>query len=214
MAVPWTLVVKAAVSQASAYQQGRIARAEAFLDGKIADRNALTLEQDATAFEEKARFDQIRQTETGLILMGRLRAGLGASGARLDVGAPIRVLSDQAEELELDNLLIGRAGAVGAAKLRDRASFSRFQAKIFRIRGRNAYKAGFLPTGETTQAGGAILEGKFEGGGSGVGETAGRDRTVKSLGAVGTIRGRRPKLKRAFAGTNVSSASPFGTISA
>ncbi len=206
MAVPWILVAKAAVSQASAYARGRITREEAFLDGKIADRNALVLEQDATAFEEKARFDQLRQTEAGLILMGRLRAGLGASGARLDVGAPIRVLSDQAEELELDNLLIGRAGAVGAARLRSQADMQRFQAKIFRIRGRNAYKAGFLPTGETIGAGGAILRG--------LGKKTSVSLTTPSGKNIGTLRGRAPTLRGGFAGRNTSSASPFGTISA
>ena len=136
----------AGVKAYSSIKQGRIAEDEAKAQAAIAERNARILEQDAIAREQKARFDQLRQATGGAKVLGRLRAGLGASGARLDVGAPIRLLSDQAEELELDMLLIGFEGATDASRLRSQARGLRLGAEFSRERGENARKTSLLRT--------------------------------------------------------------------
>ena len=128
----------------SAIQQGRIAEAEGRALKKLGERNAIILEQDADARDRKTRFDQLRQVVSGAKVQGRLLAGLGASGARLDVGAPIRLLSDQAEELELDMLLIGFEGATEARELRNQAVIQRFKGSLAKTRGQNAQKAGYV----------------------------------------------------------------------
>lgn len=147
MAGPLLFLAAAGAKGLSTIQQGRIADAEGRAEDKLQERNARVFEQDADARERKARFDQLRQVVAGVKVLGRLRARLGASGARLDVGAPIRALSDQAEELELDNLLIGFEGAVEAGRFRERAVLSRFKGSLAKIRGKAARQASFLKAG-------------------------------------------------------------------
>lgn len=147
MAGPLLFLAAAGAKAVSSIQQGRIAAAEAKAQAKLDERNAAIFEQNAAARERKARFDQLRQVVAGVKVLGRLRARLGASGARLDVGAPIRALSDQAEELELDNLLIGFEGAVEAGRFREQAVISRFKGSLGRKRGKAARRASFLKAG-------------------------------------------------------------------
>lgn len=149
MADPFTLafLVAGAAKAASAIQQGRIADAEGRAQAKLAERNAQIAEQDAVAREQKAQFDSLRQSVAAGVVMGRLTARLGASGARLDVGAPIRVLSEQMEELELDNLLIGFEGQVDAARFREQAVISRFKGSLAKTRGKSARDASFFKAG-------------------------------------------------------------------
>ena len=143
MALPLLFLAASAAKGASTIQQGRIADAEGRAQARLNERNALILEQDADARDRKTRFDQLRQVVSGAKVQGRLLAGLGASGARLDVGAPIRLLSDQAEELELDMLLIGYEGAIEARQLRNQAVIQRFQGSLAKARGKNARRASY-----------------------------------------------------------------------
>ena len=144
MAYQFLLAGSKLLKAGSAIQQGRIAEAEGRALNKLGERNAIILEQDADARDKKTRFDQLRQVVSGAKVQGRLLAGLGASGARLDVGAPIRLLSDQAEELELDMLLIGFEGATEARELRNQAVIQRFKGSLAKTRGQNAQKAGYV----------------------------------------------------------------------
>lgn len=147
MALPLLFIGASGAKAVSIIQQGRIADAEGRAESRLHERNAAIFEQDAAARERKARFDQLRQVVSGAKVLGRLRAGLGASGARLDVGAPIRLLSDQAEELELDNLLIGFEGAVEAARFREQAVISRFKGSLAKTRGKAARRASIVQAG-------------------------------------------------------------------
>ncbi len=150
MALPLLFLLGTGAKIFSQIQQGRIADAQGRAEQRLAERNALVEEQNAKAREEKARFDQLRHVERGEGILGRLRAALGKSGARLDVGAPIRVLSEQAEELELENLLIGHEGAVEAAQFKERAVISRFKGSLARKRGKAARKTSLLRAFSTT----------------------------------------------------------------
>ena len=147
MALPLLFLAASAAKGASTIQQGRIADAEGRAQARLNERNALILEQDADARDRKTRFDQLRQVVSGAKVQGRLLAGLGASGARLDVGAPIRLLSDQAEELELDMLLIGYEGAIEARQLRNQAVIQRFQGSLAKARGKSTKETSFLQAG-------------------------------------------------------------------
>jgi hypothetical protein len=136
-----------AIKAVSIIQQGRIADAQSKVQKALAERNAQVLEADAKAREQKARFDQLRQVKAAGRVKGALIAKLGASGARLDVGAPLDVITEQAAELELDNLLIGFEGATDAARLRDDARLTRVGGQFARDRGRAAKRASFTTAG-------------------------------------------------------------------
>lgn len=135
------------IKAGSAIQQGRIADIEARAEAALNERNARIAEMDAKAREAKARFDAVRVSRRGTDILGRLRVRLGASGARLDVGAPIRVLSEQAEELELEQLLVGFEGRTEAARFRSIAGIERFKGSLAKARGKSARREGLTRAG-------------------------------------------------------------------
>jgi hypothetical protein len=120
------------------------ANAEGKLEEKLAKRNAAIAERNAKAVLLKGKFDQLRAAEQAERIMGELEVAIGASGIRGDVGAPMRLLAEQAEELQLDNLLIGEAAQTEAAGLRDQARMLRLGGKMARRRGRAAMTGSLL----------------------------------------------------------------------
>lgn len=119
-------------------QQGRIAQIEADAQADVQMFNARVLERNAKARIEKAKFDQVRQALRGRKILGRQIARAAASGALLDEGAPLRAITEQAEELELENLLIGHEGMVDAMRTRQEAGLTRIGARNIRRRGKIA----------------------------------------------------------------------------
>ena len=99
--------------------------------------NAAVLEREAKAREQKASYDSRRQAEAASRLSGSIRAGLGGSGAVMTEGSPLMIQSEQAEQSELENLLIGYEGATEAQYLRSRAEQEKYSGKV-------AKKAGTL----------------------------------------------------------------------
>ena len=150
MALPIALfLASSAVKAGSQIWQGRVAKAQSEAEAQMAERNAQTLELDAQAQEEKTKFDLVRAVLTGERIQGALTAQLGASGARLDVGAPLDLLSAQASELDLDRMLIGFEGTTKAARLRDQAGIVRAGGDMALQRGKNAELAGFIGAGSS-----------------------------------------------------------------
>jgi hypothetical protein len=141
------MLVSTAVTAASSYQQGRQQAAVAKGQERMAAYNAQVAEMNARAEREKGRFDQLRHRRAINSRMGRLRAALGGSGARMDVGAPMDVLAMQQAELELDNALVGYNSMVASARSRQQAGLMRFQSKIYGMRASNAMQAGRIGAG-------------------------------------------------------------------
>lgn len=122
----------------STIQQGRIAQIEADAQADVQMFNARVLERNAKARIEKAKFDQVRQALRGRKILGRQIARAAASGALLDEGAPLRAITEQAEELELENLLIGHEAMVDAMRTRQEAGLTRIGARAIKRRGKVA----------------------------------------------------------------------------
>ena len=129
---------------ASSFMEGYAAEDEAKAEARMLERNAVIAEQHAKARLEKARFDSRRAARFGEATTGRLTAQLGASGARLDVGAPIALLAAQAGEIELEQMLIFDEAETEAKQLRQRADLFRMDAKTARKRGERARLTGFV----------------------------------------------------------------------
>lgn len=113
------------------------AKAEAKSAQNIANYNAAVMEREAEAIRQKARFEQRRQVKAGERIKSSLLAALGASGADITVGAPLELQAEQAAELELENILIGYEGEVGAQRALSQAALDRLQGRLYRQKGRN-----------------------------------------------------------------------------
>ena len=111
-----------------------------------AEYNQQVLEREAQAKEQKSLIESRRQAGEASRKMSSLRAGLGASGVATGVGAPLEILSAQAQESELENLMIGYEGQTEAAGLRE-------QGKMARWEGKQAKKAGAIGAGATLLSG-------------------------------------------------------------
>ena len=134
-------------------QEGRAAAAEGKSAQNIQNFNAGVSESEAKAIEQKARFEGARQAKEATRIASTLRAKLGISGARTDIGAPVLLAEEQAAESELEGFLIGAEARAKAGKARSEATLSRLQGKIFRERGRQARTASFLKAGGTLLTG-------------------------------------------------------------
>jgi hypothetical protein len=122
-----------------AIQQGRAARAEG-------ERNAQIAEQNAAYAKRKAEFDMLRAGKAAREGMGRLRAKQAHAGARLDVGAPVKVAAEQWGEYMLNKWLIGEEGRIETERWLN-------EADLARIRGRNAQSASYWQAGTSLLTG-------------------------------------------------------------
>lgn len=141
-------------------QEGRAAAAEGKSAQNIQNFNAAVSDSEAKAIEQKARFEGVRQVKEAARIASTLRAKLGISGARTDIGAPVLLAEEQAAESELEGFLIGAEARAKAGKARSEAELSRLQGKVFRERGRQARTASFLKAGGTLLTGFGTLNKK------------------------------------------------------
>lgn len=119
----------------------------------MADYNAKVEQQKAKQLEAKAAFDQQRQAEASARGMGELEAGIGKSGAVGTVGSPLLIAAKQASEYELDNLLIGYEGKIGADAARSQASLDTMSGDIALRRGRNQAMGSYIGAGSSLLSG-------------------------------------------------------------
>lgn len=90
------LIAGAALIAAGQIQEGRAAAAEGKSAQNIQNYNAAVAESEANAIEQKGKFEGIRQVREAERIASSLRARLGISGARIDVGAPVLLAEEQA----------------------------------------------------------------------------------------------------------------------
>ncbi len=113
--------------------------------------NQALQEQQAREIERTTRFRQERQAEAGVRAISKLRAGLGAAGAVTTTGAPLMLEAKQASEFELENLMIGRAGIIGAERARAAGRMERYRGKV-------AKRAAYIGAGTTLLTGFAEMD--------------------------------------------------------
>jgi len=147
------LIVGTGLQAVTQIQAGREAQAQAESAQNIANRNAALMEREAKAIKAKTEFEQKRQVEAAARIKSRLRARLAATGAVPDIGTPLLIQEEQAEELELKQILIGYEGQVEAAKARSQAELDRLTGRIAIKKGKAAKRAGYIGAGATLLTG-------------------------------------------------------------
>ena len=130
-------------------QAGKAAAAQAKGAEAMAEYNARVAQQEAMAIEARTGFEQKRAAQEAERRQSRLRAALAASGAVPSVGAPLLLQTTQAEESELEMLLIGYEGQIGASRARSQAELDRMQARIYGKRAGTARTTGYIGAGTT-----------------------------------------------------------------
>ena len=136
-----------------AIRAGQATEARAEGEEAMARHNQAVKEQSAKAAEMKAKFDQMRQAKRGQRVLGTLRAGLGASGAVTSEGAPEDIVIEQADELALENALIGHEGQVTAARERSAGDIFGMEAELAGSRAGRAGTTGLIGAGATLLSG-------------------------------------------------------------
>src|SRR3972149_6978291 len=120
---------------AGALQEGATAES-------IGKYNQQVSSMQAKEIEAKTAFDQMRQAEEGSRVISSMEAGQAAAGGGMNLLARAK----QAAELELQNLMIGREGAIGAAQARAEGAMAKWQ-------GRQAKRQSYLKAGGTLLSG-------------------------------------------------------------
>ena len=142
------------VSQAqAAKQQGQSQKA-------MMEYNARVEEQKARQIEAKTAYDQKRQAQAAQRRMSTLTANIGASGAVGTVGSPLLVAAKQQSELDLENLMIGYEGQIGAQEHRSQAGMDVMQGNLYSQAGRNRATGAYMGAG-TSILGGLYNSGAF-----------------------------------------------------
>ena len=115
-------------------------RAQGRSEQNIAECNSQVEEQRAIAERAKAAFASKRQAKRGVAIQSALEAKLGKAGG---IGSLVAgdLAGEQAEELELENLLLGFEGEVLAQQSESQAELDRLQGKLSRQRGKSAARA-------------------------------------------------------------------------
>ena len=129
------MAAAAAMSATAAIAQGRAAANEAKAQAALRDQQAQRQREVAAFQEERTRRDAER-------VQGAQRAHLAAAGVDPAAGTALLLQEELAGQSEF-NALLARAQGDGEAQLVEH------QARIDRLRGRNAQTAGYLRAGTT-----------------------------------------------------------------
>jgi hypothetical protein len=160
------LVIGTGVMAAGQIQAGREAAAQGKSAQNIANYNAAVQAREAEALRQQAGFESKRQAKRAARVKSTLTAELGATGG---LGSPVAadLAAEQAAELELENLMIGYAGEIGAERALAKAELDRLQGKLYRQKGKAAQKASYFRAGSTLLTGFGAASGGGGGGGGG-----------------------------------------------
>lgn len=144
-----------------AVQQGQMARQAGRQANATAKYNAAVSEQEAKAAEDKAAVDESIHRDRTKKALSTLRARIGKSGVTSPAQA--KAIEESIGAAEMDALTIRHSGKVEAGRLRS-------GAKVERIRGESAAKAGKLAQrASTIRAGTSLLSAGMKRGGKGGG---------------------------------------------
>lgn len=140
------------LAAAGQLQAGRAAESEAQSRQNIANYNAAVMEQEAKARETKSLFEQQQQAKRARRVKGTLTARIAKAGG---LGSPVAadLAAEQAAELELENLLIGYTGQVGAQQALSQAQLDKVQGRLFAQKGVTKRRASEIGAGATLLTG-------------------------------------------------------------
>jgi len=115
-------------------------RATGRSEENIANFNAEVAEQQAKSEKIRSGFDSIQQEKEAQRIKATQTTAIGAAGG---AGSPVTVdlISEQARELELENLLIGFEGEVKSQRLKQQATLDRLQGELKRSASKSAARA-------------------------------------------------------------------------
>jgi len=145
-------------------------RAEGTSAQNIAEYNAQVAEQQGKAAKVRSGFDSIQQAKEAERIKSSLRAGLGAAGG-LDAPVGTDIIGEQAEESELENLLIGFEGETALSRAKSQATGERLRGKAAKARAKNAARRANINFG--IQLAGMAAGAAFAPAGFGTANTAG-----------------------------------------
>jgi len=143
----------ATVSAGAAIKSSQAQASQAKSQRNIAQFNAALAERDARTEEARTALEQQRASQEAQRQQSTLRAQLGASGAVVGEGATLRIEAEQAEESELQNLLIGYGGQLNQARFRTEAANLTAQSRLYGQQASNIRTAGFIQAGSTLLTG-------------------------------------------------------------
>lgn len=147
------LVVGGVVAAAGAIISGSAAASQAKGQQAIANYNAKVSERNAQYVEQQAAYKQKLQAQDNARRQSTLEAGLAASGAAPAEGTPLLLQSQQASQGELEMMMTGYQGQIGADQSRSQAAIDRAQASIY------GTQAGYAVASGVTGAGTSLLKG-------------------------------------------------------
>lgn len=118
----------------------------------IADFNAKIEKREAQARRDKATFESKRQASAASRRQGATEAAIAAAGG---AGSPVALdlAAEQASEDELENLLIGFEGRIGAGQAESQAELDRLSGRIAKKRGKSQRTGAFLGAGSSLLTG-------------------------------------------------------------
>jgi hypothetical protein len=122
-------------------------------EAAIAKYNAAVSEQEAKQVEMRSRFESVRQAEDAERVGSELLVNVSASGSTPTQGAGLLARATQSVQSELDNLLIGYEGRIGASRARSQAAGYRMEATAAKQRGQAGFTSGIIGAAGTTLLG-------------------------------------------------------------
>lgn len=150
------LIAGTTMQTAGQIQQGRIAEAEGEIAEDIENYNAAVMEQEANLAEKKGLYEMRKTAKEGERIIGSQIAKMGASGAALGSGAPLRLIEEQMAEIELEKLMIGYEAETEAARALSQAESHRMRGKLAKESGKAAKKASYFGVGSSLLQGFAL----------------------------------------------------------
>lgn len=128
-------------------QAGQAAAAEGKTQQQMSEYNAKLQEREAATDEQRTTLESKRQAQDADRRRSSMLAELGSSGVVTTSGSPLLILGEQAEQNEIDNMMIGYDGRQRQQAMRSGASLSRMEGSYARARGKNAKTAGYVGAG-------------------------------------------------------------------
>lgn len=121
---------QAAQSEEHADEQALILEQESRISRDINEFNARQFEREAESVKDVTDIEEERISREARIKEGELVTGFGKSGVRGDVGSPINVLADEAEQFDIERAFTARQGLIDEQKLGTQAGLERLQGRL------------------------------------------------------------------------------------
>jgi hypothetical protein len=147
------LIGGAALGAGGQIYSGMGAAAEGKSAQNMANYNAQLAEREAKMTEQKTLIEQRQQMGEAERRRSTMQANMGAEGVVSTTGTPLLIQAQQAEQDELQNLMIGFSGAEESRSLRSEATLQRLQGKQAMRAGKAARTASFIGAGSTLLTG-------------------------------------------------------------